>query len=198
MPFPHPPDTAVTSRRRKKLLSAFTSAFRTPDLRKKLLFTVAMIALYRLGATLPSPGVSYTNVQTCLDAVNKAGTGGLLNLLNLFSGGALLRLSVFALGIMPYITASIILQLLTVVIPRLEQLRKEGQSGQAKITQYTRYLTLGLAVLQSSAFVALARTGQLFNNQCDAEPIIPADTGLNIWVTVAVIVVTMTAGTGVI
>ena len=90
----------------------------------------------------------------------------MLTLLNLFSGGALLSLSVFALGIMPYITASIILQLLTVVIPRLEQLRKEGQSGQAKITQYTRYLTLGLAILQSAAFIALARSGQLFANTC--------------------------------
>ena len=94
----------------------------------------------------------------------------MLNLLNLFSGGALLQLSVFALGIMPYITASIILQLLTVVIPRLEQLRKEGQSGQAKITQYTRYLTLGLAVLQSAAFVALARSGQLFAQRVPAGP----------------------------
>src|SRR3954469_16625619 len=152
MPAPTPPDPAVTSRRRKKLLSAFSSALRTPDLRKKLLFTVAIIAIYRLGATVPSPGVSYTNVQKCLD-LNKDATGGVLNLLNLFSGGALLHLSVFALGIMPYITASIILQLLTVVIPRLEALKKEGQSGQAKITQYTRYLTLGLAVLQASAFV---------------------------------------------
>src|SRR5690349_19531501 len=98
---------------------------------------------------------------------------------------------------MPYITASIILQLLTVVIPRLEQLRKEGQSGQAKITQYTRYLTLALAVLQASAFVALARSGQLFANQCDQFPIIP-QTKLPMWLTVSVIVVTMTAGTGVI
>ena len=146
------------------MLSAFTSALRTPDLRKKLLFTVAIVAVYRLGATLPSPGVSYTNVQNCLTATEER--SGVLTLLNLFSGGALLSLSVFALGIMPYITASIILQLLTVVIPRLEQLRKEGQSGQAKITQYTRYLTLGLAILQSSAFVALARSGQLFGGAC--------------------------------
>src|SRR3712207_6815986 len=116
-----------------KLLSAFSSALRTPDLRKKLLFTVAIIALYRLGATLPSPGVSFANVQNCIKLTEQSDTGGVLTLLNLFSGGALLQLSVFALGIMPYITASIILQLLTVVIPRLEQLRKEGQSGQAKI-----------------------------------------------------------------
>jgi preprotein translocase subunit SecY len=203
MPFPHPPIAAVTSRRRKKLLSAFTSAFRTPDLRKKLLFTVFIIALYRLGASLPSPGVSYTNVRRCLDAVEASDSGnGVLNLLNLFSGGALLQLSVFALGIMPYITASIILQLLTVVIPRLEQLRKEGQSGQAKITQYTRYLTLGLAVLQSSAFVALARTGQLFGNACDQNDpmmqIIPENTGLPMWLTLSVLVLTMTAGTGMV
>jgi preprotein translocase subunit SecY len=177
--------------------SPFISAFKTPDLRKKLLFTVAMIAVYRLGATMPSPGVSYTNVQKCLERVNAGPSSGVFSLLNLFSGGALLQLSVFALGIMPYITASIILQLLTVVIPRLEQLRKEGQAGQAKITQYTRYLTLGLAILQSSAFVALARSGQLFGNQCPEYPIVPS-TKLPMWLTVTVLVVTMTAGTGVI
>ncbi|MFI1993272.1 preprotein translocase subunit SecY [Actinoplanes sp. NPDC020271] len=183
------------------MLSAFSSALRTPDLRKKLLFTVAIIALYRLGATLPSPGVSYTNVQACLKLTEQSGNQ-VLNLLNLFSGGALLQLSVFALGIMPYITASIILQLLTVVIPRLEQLRKEGQSGQAKITQYTRYLTLGLAILQSSAFVALARTGQLFGGLCDqdnpAYQIIPEGTGIPMWLTLTVLVMTMTAGTGMV
>ncbi|WP_018729119.1 preprotein translocase subunit SecY [Salinispora oceanensis] len=178
------------------MLSAFLSAFRTPDLRKKLLFTIGIIAIYRLGAALPSPGVSYTNVQKCIDATQ--GSTGVLNLLNLFSGGALLQLSVFALGIMPYITASIILQLLTVVIPRLEQLRKEGQAGQAKITQYTRYLTLGLGVLQASAFVALARSGQLFNNQCDQFPIIPEGTGVPDWLTLSILVMTMTAGTGVV
>ncbi|HLL66075.1 MAG TPA: preprotein translocase subunit SecY [Micromonosporaceae bacterium] len=184
------------------MLSAFLSAFRTPDLRNKLLFTLAMIAVYRLGATLPSPGVSYTNVQACLEAVENGSQSGVFTLLNLFSGGALLQLAVFALGIMPYITASIILQLLTVVIPRLEQLRREGQSGQAKITQYTRYLTLGLAILQASAFVALAQSGQLFNNQCDATPIVPNTNtmanGLPMWVTLSMLVITMTAGTGVV
>ncbi len=178
------------------LLSAFVSAFKTPDLRKKLLFTVAMIAIYRLGATVPSPGVSYKNVQACLDQLPKSGNG-VFALLDLFSGGALLQLSVFALGIMPYITASIILQLLTVVIPRLETLRQEGQSGQAKITQYTRYLTLGLAVLQASAFVALARTGALFNNAC-SQDIVPHTKGIPMWLTLTVLVITMTAGTGVI
>ncbi|MFF3864636.1 preprotein translocase subunit SecY [Micromonospora sp. NPDC001898] len=179
------------------MLSAFLSAFRTPDLRKKLLFTVGIIAVYRLGATLPSPGVSYGNVQKCLDSI-QGDTTGVLNLLDLFSGGALLQLSVFALGIMPYITASIILQLLTVVIPRLEQLRKEGQAGQAKITQYTRYLTLGLGILQSSAFVALARSGQLFQNKCDQFPIVPEGTGIPNWLTLSILVMTMTAGTGMV
>jgi preprotein translocase subunit SecY len=184
------------------LLSAFSSAFRTPDLRKKLLFTVAIVAVYRLGATLPSPGVSYTNIQNCIKISQESGAGGVLSLLNLFSGGALLSLSVFALGIMPYITSSIILQLLTVVIPRLEQLRKEGQSGQAKITQYTRYLTLGLAVLQSAAFIALARSGQLFANTCPqnspSTQIIPENTGIPLWLTLTTIVITMTAGTGMV
>jgi len=181
------------------LTSPFISAFKTPDLRKKLLFTVFIIAIYRLGATMPSPGVSYTNVKKCLDVMSTSDDpSGVFTLLNLFSGGALLQLSVFALGIMPYITASIILQLLTVVIPRLEQLRKEGQAGQAKITQYTRYLTLGLAILQSSAFVALARSGQLFNNQCNDYPIIPDTKQIPMWLVESVLVITMTAGTGVI
>ncbi|GIH04305.1 protein translocase subunit SecY [Rhizocola hellebori] len=179
------------------MLSAFISAFKTPDLRKKILFTLGIIAIYRLGATLPSPGVAYGNVQQCVEAMKTGDQSGVFTLLNLFSGGALMSLSVFALGIMPYITASIILQLLTVVIPRLEQLRKEGQAGQAKITQYTRYLTLGLAVLQSSAFIALARSGQLFNNMCNEFPIVP-QTSLPDWVTVGMLVITMTAGTGVV
>ena len=180
------------------MLSAFLSAFRTPDLRKKILFTALIIAVYRLGATLPSPGVSFANVQQCITNLQgDSSTSGVYTLLNLFSGGALLQLSVFALGIMPYITASIILQLLTVVIPRLELLKKEGQSGQAKITQYTRYLTLGLAVLQSSAFVALARSGQLFQNRCDAFPVIP-NNKLGMPLTLTVLVITMTAGTGVV
>jgi len=183
------------------LLSAFISAFKTPDLRKKLLFTLFIIGVYRLGATLPSPGVSYGNVQQCIKAMGQAdkdGSATVFTLLNLFSGGALLQLSVFALGIMPYITASIILQLLVVVIPRLEQLKKEGQAGQAKITQYTRYLTLGLAILQSSGFIALARSGQLFGNQCDQFQIVPENKLMPMWLTIGCLVITMTAGTGVI
>ena len=141
------------------MLSAFVNAFRTPDLRRKLLFVLFIIVLFRLGSAIPTPGVDYVKVQDGLDGIDNAGIYGLINL---FSGGALLKLSIFALGIMPYITASIILQLLTVVIPRLETLKKEGQAGTAKITQYTRYLTLGLAILQSTGIVALARTGQIF------------------------------------
>ena len=171
------------------MLSAFTRAFKTPDLRKKLLFTLFIIAIFRMGAQLPTPGVDLSAIH---DAQAQVQDNNVYQLVNLFSGGALLRLSVFALGIMPYITASIILQLLTVVIPRLEALRKEGQSGTHKITQYTRYLTIGLAVLQATAIVAMARTGQLFPNA--SQPLIP-DTGV---FTIVTMVVTMTAGTAVI
>ncbi len=171
-------------------LSAFVSAFRTPDLRKKLLFTLSIIALFRLGSVTPTPGVDYAAVQSCIATVEG---NSLYGLINLFSGGALLQLSVFALGIMPYITASIILQLMTVVIPKLEALKKEGQAGQAQITQYTRYLTIGLAVLQATGIVALARVpGQLFQG-CSAE-LIPADSIFTIFT----MIVTMTAGTAVI
>src|SRR6476469_10311996 len=149
-----------------------------------------MVAVYRLGATIPSPGVSYGAINQCID---EAGSGSsVYSLINLFSGGALLQLSVFALGIMPYITASIIIQLLTVVIPRFEQLRKEGQSGQGKLTQYTRYLTIGLAILQATGIIAMANRGGLFGD-CQ-EQIIPKN---GIW-DLAIIVITMTAGTAVI
>jgi preprotein translocase subunit SecY len=143
------------------VLSAFANAFRTPDLRRKLLFVLMIIAIFRLGSQIPTPGVNVANVQTCVDIASGGDNASLYSLVNMFSGGALLQLTVFALGIMPYITASIILQLLVVVIPRLEALKKEGQAGQTKITQYTRYLTLGLAVLQATGIVALARSGQL-------------------------------------
>jgi preprotein translocase subunit SecY len=172
------------------VLSAFVNAFRTPDLRRKMLFVLGMVALFRLGSSIPSPGVDYVNVQTCVESVKGQGIYGLINL---FSGGALLQLTIFALGIMPYITASIIMQLLTVVIPRLETLKKEGQSGTAKITQYTRYLTLGLAILQSTGIVALARTGQIFQGSCDL-PLLVND---NIS-TLLLMVITMTAGTAMI
>jgi preprotein translocase subunit SecY len=180
------------------MLTAFVRAFQTPDLRKKLLITLGLIALFRFGASLPTPGIDEKNVAFCSNAATAAGSSsaGVLAIVNLLSGQALLRLSVFALGIMPYITASIILQLLTVVIPRLETLKQEGQSGQAKITQYTRYLTVGLAVLQSTGYIELARSGTLFNG-CGAagnNPLIPNDSVFSI----ATMVITMVAGTTVI
>ena len=172
------------------MLSAFGMAFKTPELRKKIFFTLSIMALFRFGSTVPTPGVSYTNVKVCID---QAQGGGLFGLINLFSGGALLQLSVFALGIMPYITASIIVQLLTVVIPRFEALKKEGQSGTAKLTQYTRYLTIGLAILQSTGLVAVARTPGRLISGCSL-PIIP-DTS---WQRIVTMIVVMTAGTSVI
>ena len=174
------------------MLTAFLRAFRTPDLRKKLLFTLGILALFRFGAAIPTPGISEKAVTFCTGLEKSSSAAGVYQLVNLFSGGALLRLSVFALGIMPYITASIILQLLAVVIPRLETLRQEGQSGQAKITQYTRYLTIGLAILQSTGIVAYARSGNLFPN-CN-QPLIPNSSVF----TIATMVICMTAGTAVI
>ncbi len=172
------------------MLSAFGKAFKTPDLRKKIFFTLAIMGLFRFGSIVPTPGVSYTNVQICLKQAN---SGGLFGLINLFSGGALLQLSVFALGIMPYITSSIIIQLLTVVIPRFEALKNEGQSGTSKLTQYTRYLTIGLSILQSTGLIAVARTpGRLFSG-C-SYPIIPDAT----WPRILTMVFVMTAGTSVI
>ena len=171
------------------MLGAFVRAFRTPDLRRKLLFTIGMMVLFRIGSFLPTPGVSYPNVQACIEQTAES---DLLGLVNLFSGGALLQLSVFSLGIMPYITASIIIQLLRVVIPKFEELHKEGQSGTAKLTQYTRYLTIGLAVLQSTTIITFARSGNLFQG-CSLE-VIPDDSPI----TLLIMVITMTAGTGLI
>nr|WP_203596573.1 preprotein translocase subunit SecY [Actinomadura bangladeshensis] len=142
------------------VLTAFARAFRTPDLRKKILFTLFMILVFRIGSIVPTPNVNVKVLKDTADAAKESNQ--LYGLVDLFSGGALLKLSIFALGIMPYITASIILQLLVVVIPRLEALKKEGQAGTTKITQYTRYLTVGLAILQATGIVAMASTGQLF------------------------------------
>ena len=175
------------------MLTGFLRAFRTPDLRRKLLFTLFIIAVFRLGASLPTPGISEKNVNYCTGLAAQSG-GSVYQLVNLFSGGALLKLSVFALGIMPYITASIILQLLAVVIPRLETLRQEGQAGQAKITQYTRYLTVGLAILQSTGIVALARSGKLFQGVNCTRSLIINDSIF----TITTMVICMTAGTAVI
>ena len=131
------------------------NSFSIPDIRRKILFVLAILALYRLGAYIPAPGVD----AAALDQIgNQFAGSNILGFLNLFSGGSLSRLSLFALGIMPYITASIILQLLTVVVPALERLQKEGEVGQQKITQYTRYLTVGLAFGQSLGYVFLFRS----------------------------------------
>lgn len=171
------------------MLGAFANAFRTPDLRKKLLFVLLIVAIFRLGSQIPIPGVNVPNVQACFEQTKDSGIYGLINL---FSGGALLQLTIFALGIMPYITASIILQLLVVVIPRLEALKKEGQSGQTKITQYTRYLTLALAILQGTGIVALARSGNLL--QGCTKPLLYENTVFQ----AMLMVIVMTAGTAVI
>ncbi|NLT28900.1 MAG: preprotein translocase subunit SecY [Propionibacterium sp.] len=144
------------------MLSAFANAFRSPDLRKKIFFTLGILAIFRFGSVVPVPNVNVGRIGQCIDQATAGEQAGLYSMINLFSGGALLQLAVFALGIMPYITASIILQLLTVVIPRLEALKKEGGAGQQKITQYTRYLTVVLAVLQATAFTTLATRDQLF------------------------------------
>lgn len=176
------------------MFNAIGRIFRTPDLRRKIGFTLGIIALFRLGSFIPAPFVDFANVQQCLAA--NQGASGLYELVNLFSGGALLQLSVFALGIMPYITASIITQLLRVVIPHFETLYKEGQAGQAKLTQYTRYLTIALGVLQSTTLITVARSGALFPANSD-----PACTQLitnDAWYAILLMVITMTAGTGLI
>lgn len=171
------------------MFRAFAQAFRTPDLRRKILITLMMMTLYRLGTFIPAPGVSSQNINACL--AQARGTG-MLDMFNLFSGGALLQLSVFALGILPYITASIIMQVMRVAVPRLDDLYQEGQSGQTKITQYTRYLTVFLAILQSTTMLTMAINGQMFPG-C-SYPVIPNGS----FGTYAFIVLAMTTGTVVI
>src|ERR1700728_2521858 len=129
----------------QKFLEAFANIFRIPDLRKRLMFTLGLLAVYRLGSQVPTPGI---NTQKWADIFSSA-QGSIFRFFDLFAGGNIRRLTIFALGIMPYITASIILQLLTVVVPTLEKLQKEGELGRRKITQWTRYLTIILAVVQS-------------------------------------------------
>jgi preprotein translocase subunit SecY len=165
------------------MIATIISAFTVSEIRKKLAFTALLLALYRLGAYLPVPGVDTKAIE---EIQNQFGGGGILNLLNTFSGGGLSRMAIFALGIMPYITASIILQLLTVVLPSLEKLSKEGEVGQAKITQYTRYLTVGLAFAQSVGYVFL------FKSQ-EASAGLPVITNFNAG-TLFLIVLTLTAG----
>jgi preprotein translocase subunit SecY len=167
------------------MLKTIANAFSVADIRKKLAFTAAMLLLYRLGAYIPAPGVD-------IDAVKKIseeqfGGANILGFLNLFSGGSLSRLSLFALGIMPYITASIILQLLTVVVPSLEKLQKEGEVGQQKITQYTRYLTVGLAFFQSFGYVLLFRS---FGSEAGGDNVLATLSGPK----VMLIVICLTAG----
>jgi len=176
------------------LFSAIGRIFKTPDLRRKIVFTLAIVALFRLGSFIPAPFVNFDNVQACLVA-NQAGTSGIYEMINMFSGGALLQLSIFALGIMPYITASIITQLLRVVIPHFEALHKEGQTGQAKLTQYTRYLTIALAVLQSTVLVTVARSGMLFGSSANeaCRNLVSQE-----WWAIIIMILTLTAGTGLI
>ena len=164
-------------------------AFKTKELRNKILFVLGMIIIYRIGSFIPTPGVDVKVVQQCVGKMSTV-SENFIGLVNLFSGGAMLQLSIFALGVMPYITASIVIQLLRVVIPRFEALHKEGQSGEAKLTQYTRYLTIGLAVLQSTTILVTARSGALFNYQCSQ--VIPSDSVWNL----VVMVLIMTGGTG--
>jgi preprotein translocase subunit SecY len=166
------------------MLRTIANAFAVADIRKKLAFTAAMLALYRLGAYIPAPGVDVAAVK---ELQSNFGGSNILGFLNLFSGGSLSRLSLFALGIMPYITASIILQLLTVVVPSLEKLQKEGEVGQQKITQYTRYLTVGLAFGQSFGYVLLF---QSFGNQAGGSNLLASLSGAK----VLLIVICLTAG----
>ena len=166
-------------------------ALKTKELRNKILFTLGIIIIYRIGSFIPTPGVDYTVVHQCVGKMNST-SENFIGLVNLFSGGAMLQLSIFALGVMPYITASIVIQLLRVVIPRFEMLHKEGQSGEAKLTQYTRYLTIGLAVLQSTTILVTARSGALFNYQCSQ--VVPDGSVWNL----IVMVLIMTGGTGLI
>jgi preprotein translocase subunit SecY len=179
-------------------LTSFARAFRTPDLRRKLLFTFGLIVVFRFGSAVPAPGISAANVRYCAGLESSRGAAAnLYAMLNLFSGNSLLHVTVFALGIMPYITASIIVQLLTQVIPRLQALKDQDRAGQAKITQYTRYLTVGLAVIVSAGYVQLARSGSLFaGTGCSAvsHPLIPDPSVL----TIATMMATMVAGTAVI
>ena len=140
-------------------LARLRNMFRVPDLRNKIFFTLFIVFLFRLGSHIPVPFVDFKAVQKITSQANNKGAGGVIGLFDLFSGGALTSVSVFFLGIMPYITASIIMQLLGVVIPKLEEWQNEGQTGQKKITQWTRYLTVALALMQSTAFVFVLKSG---------------------------------------
>ena len=172
------------------LLGAFVNAFKVPDLRKKILFTLLIIAIYRFGAHVPTPGIDVERAQQFAQGAQS----GVFAFINLFSGGALTQLAVFALGIMPYITSSIIMQLLTVVIPKLEAWSKEGESGYKKITQWTRYLTVVLALLQSTGLAFLFHRGQIQSASGQPVDLIPNFTPGR----VAIVVISLTAGTALI
>ncbi|HEU4481398.1 MAG TPA: preprotein translocase subunit SecY [Actinomycetota bacterium] len=172
------------------LLGAFLNAFKIPDLRKKILFTMMIVAIYRFGAHVPTPGID-------VDAAQRFAAGadqGVFQFINLFSGGALTQMAVFALGIMPYITSSIIMQLLTVVIPKLEAWSKEGESGHKKITQWTRYLTVVLAILQSTGLAFLFHNGQITDSTGAPVDLIPNFNAAR----VGLVVLSLTAGTALI
>jgi len=160
------------------VFSWLANAWRVPELRRRVMFTGLILGLYRLGSWMPAPGVDSKSIQ---DFFGSGGRGSsILGLLNLFSGSALSRFSIFALGIMPYVTASIILQLMTVVVPKLEELQKEGEAGMAKINQYTRYLTVALAAAQATGYAFLFKR----------EGVLAANSGR-----LVLIVVTLVAGT---
>ncbi len=177
------------------MLSRLRNMFRVPDLRNKILFTIGIIAVYRLGAHLPVPYVDFSAIKELQH--NAESTGGVVGFLDLFSGGAITNVAIFFLGIMPYITASIIMQLLGVVIPKLEQWQNEGQVGQKKITQWTRYVTIGLAIVQSTGFVfALhqGKSGLLGFSGFQGQDLIPNFSAGK----AALIVLTWTAGTAMV
>jgi preprotein translocase subunit SecY len=167
------------------VLTRVLNMFRVADLRNKIIFTLAMIGLYRLGSFIPAPGVDIEAVQGLRDQANQS---GLLGYMQLFSGGALTQFAIFALGIMPYITSSIIMQILGVVIPKIEQWQQQGAVGQRKITQWTRYLTVSIAVVQSTSFAFLFHNGGIVGEGFDLLP------DFNAW-TVFVVVLTLTSGT---
>src|SRR5918997_1479972 len=162
------------------MLKALGNAWRVPELRRKLLFTAAILVLYRLGAFVPLPGVNRESLAAFQDQLSG---NALTGLFGVFSGGAFNNLSVFSLGIMPYITASIVIQLMTVAVPRLQELAKEGETGQQKITQYTRYFTLALALIQSLAMILYLRSAQGGGALAGTSPI-----------EILVAIVTLTAG----
>ncbi len=173
------------------MLSSLRNMFKVPDLRNKIMFTLFVILLYRLGSNVTVPGIDFAAVQ---ELQRSAERGGVLGFLNLFSGGALTQMAVFALGIMPYITSSIIMQLLAVVIPKIEQWQKQGAVGQKKITQWTRYMTVGLAVLQATGITYQFNNGLLGGAEAASASLV---TDFDV-PHVALIVLTITAGTAVV